>query len=239
MSYDGKQNGKAMKKKTTSNFQKEQTVEDVLKFPTLAIEDRGIQQRTAQHFGIRTELSSSDGITPVAYYFPYHMDGKVVGFKKRDLTKPKAQEGHFQTIGYQGVKCELFGQSSGNKTGGKKVWITEGEFDAAICWQTLKSKYEKGNPTVLSIGCGTSNAVQHIGQKGNMSYLKKFPEVIIGFDQDCATPQEAKKNIKKGVEATEEYIDAMVNRSIPQLIQRCKDLDLSYNHMRIVFWFDN
>lgn len=183
---------------------KEQTVEEVLAYPCLAVEERYISQKTAEHFGIRTEVSSVDGLTPIAYYFPYTMEGKTTGFKKRDMTKAKAQEGHFTTVGYVGVKCDLFGMQSCNKTGGKKVWISEGEWDAAICWQTLKSKYPQGNPNVLSIGCGTSNAVQHIGQKGNMAFLRKFEEKIIAFDNDCASPEEAKKNIKKGNEATSE-----------------------------------
>lgn len=235
MSYDGKSNGRSMSSK--SNYKTEQTVEEILKFPCLAIEDRGVEKRAAEHFQIRTELSSVDGMTPVAHYFPYHMEGKIVGFKKRDLTKAKAQDGHFTAVGYQGVKCELFGMPSCNKTGGKKVWVTEGEYDAAIVWQSLKAKHPQGNPNVVSIGCGTSNAVQHLGQKGNMSFLKKFPEKIVVFDNDSATPMEAKKKIKKGNEATAEVYGLIPDMLVAKLPEEQDPCDMYRNEgSEQLFW---
>jgi len=182
---------------------KEQTLADVLTFPILPIEERKITQKTAEHFGVRTELSSSDGRTPIAHYFPYTIEDRIVGYKKRDLTKPKQGNFHFTSIGYHGVKCDLFGLVSGNKTGGKKVFVSEGEIDCMLMWQCLKEGYKgKGNPTTLSIGCGTANAVQNLGQKANTRYLNKFSEKVFAFDNDSATPQERLKKIKRGNEAT-------------------------------------
>lgn len=195
--YKNKRTG-GNKKMTYQN----ETLEDVLSYPCEAIEDRGITKRTAEKFGVRTAYNPKDGITPVAYYFPYYLDGKIVGFKKRDLTKPKQQNGHFDVVGYQGVKCDMFGMHVSNKTGGKKIWVTEGELDSMIVWQTLKNKYPQANPSVVSISNGTATAVQNIGQKHNLKYLKKFQENILCFDNDSATPEEKAKGVVKGREAT-------------------------------------
>ena len=184
-----------------SNYEKE-TVQDVLSYPCLAIDERGITKKTAEKFGVRTAISQQDGVTPIAHYFPYYMEGELVGFKKRDLTIPKVQDFHFTTVGFQSVKCDLFGTHAANKTGGKKVWITEGEYDQLICWQTLKAKYPQSNPNVLSISNGTAGAVLNIGQKQNMKFLKKFQETILVFDNDKATPDEKARGIVKGNEAT-------------------------------------
>lgn len=197
------QKGKTMKQAVRyNNREKQETVEDVLEYGILEIPERGISLKAAEHFGVRTAVSESDGKTPIAHYFPYYLDGKLVGFKKRDLTVPKFSDAHFTVVGFQGTKCDLFGTYAGNKTGGKKVWITEGEYDSMILWQVLKNRYPSANPTVLSIGSGTANAVKNLGQKQNQSYLSKFSEVILAFDADKATQEERERDkIMKGRDA--------------------------------------
>lgn len=192
------------KKRGESMSYEKETVEDVLGYQCLAIPDRNITQKTAEHYGVRTALSTEDGSTPIAHYFPYYDESdQVVGFKKRDLTKHKKEKGHFSIVGLVKVDVvKLFGTHCGNSTGGKKVWVCEGEYDSMIVYQTLKDEYPRGNPTVLSIGFGTANSVQHIGQKMNMKFLNKFPEKITVFDNDRATLEEKEKGIKKGNEAT-------------------------------------
>ena len=195
---------KTKKKGGTEMTYEKETVEEIAEYPCLAIDDRGITQKTAEHFSVRTALSTTDGCTPIAHYFPYTSeDGTITGYKKRDLTKHKKEKGHFTIVGL--VKPEvvqLFGTRNGNATGGKKVWICEGEYDSMTSYQVLKDEYPRGNPTVLSIGFGTANAVQHIGQKFNMKFLNKFAEKITVFDNDHATMEEKEKGIKKGKEAT-------------------------------------
>ena len=192
----------AYKVATKWNTEKEETVEDVLKFPILPIPERNISQATAEHFEIRTAVSEKDGKTPIAHYFPYTLDGVVVGFKKRDLTKPKMQDGHFSAVGFQSVKCDMFGLSAANKTGGKKLFITEGCYDAAVLWEVMKGKYPSANPNVVSISNGTNNAVLNIGQKQNQTFIKKFSECVLVFDADQATQEEReKKKIMKGKDA--------------------------------------
>lgn len=214
---DGYFKGRKTGSMKQSNYINKEKIEDVLKYPCQAIEERGILQKTAEKFGVRTGLSSQDGITPIAHYFPYYIEGKLSGFKKRDLTIPKQQDRHFDVVGYQSIKCDLFGTEAANKTGGKKVWITEGEYDSMIVWQTLKGRYPQGNPSVVSVSNGTGSAVQNIGQKHNIKFLKKFPENILCFDNDSATPSEAAKGIKKGNEATADVYGLLPEVSVVNL----------------------
>ena len=199
--YKNKKTGSEAKMTKNNTYNKE-TVEEVKNYPIRAIEERGITEETCRRLGIRTGLSTEDGVTPVAHYFPYSLDGKLVGYKKRDLTKPKMQEGHFSIIGFQSIKCDMFNMANSNKTGGSKVWVTEGEYDCALVWQTLKAKFGKVKPSVVSISNGTAAAVLNIGQKHNMKFLSKFKEVVLAFDNDSATPSEKVSGIKKGKEAT-------------------------------------
>lgn len=179
-----------------------ETIEQVNQLPILAIEERGITQKTAEHFGVRTALDEQTR-KPVAHYFPYTEKGVLVGYKKRNLTKPKeGRNGHFSSIGSQGVTNDLFGTVSGNKSGGKRIVITEGEYDAMIAWQVMKDKYPSANPTVVSISNGTNNAVKNIGQKQNMSFIKKFAESALAFDNDHRQESEP-KHIMRGKEATQ------------------------------------
>lgn len=197
----------------------EETVEDVKTYPFKAIPERGIDEKTAERFGIRTKLSAKDGMTPEAHYFPYTLEGKIVGFKKRDLTVPKQQKGHFSTIGFQSVACDLFGLEGSNKSSKRMIFITEGEYDAAILWQVLREKYRakdntsrKPNFTVVSISNGTANAVQNLAQKNNFKLVNKFEEVIIAFDADRANEAEKAKGIMKGKDAV-----AAVYSILPQM----------------------
>lgn len=180
-------------------------VDDVLNYPIRAIPERGINLETASRFGIRASVDGQDGETITGLYSPYTKKGKITGFKKKDLTLSKKERYHFTTVGEVGLDSELFGTSLVG--GGKKVFVTEGELDAAFLYQTLKegvkgTKYESMEPAVISVGCGTANAASHISN--NLDHLGNFEEVILAFDQDEATSEERKKGIRKGWDAVAE-----------------------------------
>ena len=194
---------------------KKYTVEKILEFPFSEIKERGISKKTCEHFGIRTEFSEQTG-KPVAHWFPYtdQDTGEIIGFKGRDLTKDKKEKYHFIVVGnVTPEKAALFGTNCGNSSGGKKVFITEGEYDCAASYEVLKERNPKYNPTTLSIGFGTKNAVLHIGQKKNMQHLRKFSEIVLAFDNDFATQDERKRGIMRGKEAT-----AAVYGLIPEIL---------------------
>ncbi|AXN57919.1 primase/helicase protein [Acinetobacter phage ABPH49] len=221
----------------------QETLEDILTYPSKAIPERGISEETARHFGIRVKLSAKDGLTHEAHYFPYYIEGKVCGYKKRDLTIPKLQNGHFSTIGYQGVQCELFGMHAANKTSKRMIVITEGEYDAAIAWQTIRENYKKDgkpvkiNPTVVSITNGTSNAVQCLSQKVNYKLVNKFEQVIVAFDGDKATEAEKAKGIMKGKDATAAVYSVIPQMKVSDIPEDMDPCDMYNKGMAVqLFW---
>lgn len=224
----GYENPKAFKRSGggVSTFRVEETIEDISGYPCLAIPERGITRETAEHFGIRVKLDGQTGMRHDAHYFPYYYDGKLAGYKKRDLTKPKADKGHFTVVGFQSVACELFGMQSANTTGGKRVFITEGEYDAAVLYQTLKDKYPRGNPSVVSISNGTSNAVQNIGQKVNMKFIKRHAETVLCFDADKANEAEKQKKIMKGRDALAAVYSLMPEIKVADFPEDCDPCDM-------------
>lgn len=182
-------------------------LEDIQQFPIRAISERGITKDTAEHFGVRVSLSEANGKDITAIYFPYTKNGKIVGYKKKDLTQPKKSKYHFTHIGEVGADCELFGQNVA-PTGGKKCFTLEGELDVLAAWQVLKEKYPSGNPATVGIG-GTSWAAKQVGN--NLKFYENFQENVFAFDQDKATEEERKRGVKKGKEATQDVAMLMPN----------------------------
>ena len=193
-----------------------ETLQSISKLKYASWPERGISDNTFKWAGVRMSYSEKDGITPVAIYFPYHdKDGKICGYKKRDLTKPKEERGHFTTIGYVGTSCQFFLQHRA-KTNAKRLIICEGELDALAMWEAVcqyanatgKPELKKIPRAIVSISCGTSNAAANIAY--NEKWVKKWlkgesgdKKLIISFDNDEANSIEREKGIIKGREATE------------------------------------
>lgn len=205
--------------KDMENTSKE-TVAEILKYPFVNAEDRGIRKEICEKFGIRAALSEKDGSTVEAYYFPsYNQKGKIVGFKKQDITKGKEEKGHWSTVGSVSISNKLFGQEVAEAVNRKKnnVVITEGEWDSVSVYQSLidnvkGTKYDGMQPFVVSIPMGTANAVEAILH--NEDFVKAFDGLTMFFDDDFCTPAELKKNIMKGHEAREAVAGAFVDSGI-------------------------
>ncbi len=153
---------------------------------TRSILSRGIDQSTCEFYGVRTLLEGTDGHTPVAIAYPYYdINHNLIAYKKRLL-----EDKIFNVIGTT-KECLLFGA---NKfSGGKKLYITEGELDALSLYQILKNlsghDWKHLDPCVVSLPHGAKSAAAALGR--NLEYLDKFSEVILVFDQDDAGQQAA------------------------------------------------
>lgn len=197
-----------------------ETIKDVLEYPIAVMPERKITKETCKKFGVRMAISEEDGKTPVAYYFPYYdSKGKLSGYKKRDLTLDKHEKYHFTTIGKVGVDCKLFGQTVAESIEQKRknLVYVEGEADQLSTYQAMKeqvrgTKWEAMEPFVVSLSCGTANAVE--ATLHNEGFIRSFDSLSLMFDNDSATEAEKKKNIIRGKEATEAVASALVGTGI-------------------------
>lgn len=193
---------------------------DVAKLPIKEIADRGIRKETCERFGVRCAVSTQDGTTPVAYYFPsYNQKGKVVGYMKQDITKDKSETGHWTAIGSVSINNKLFGQDVAEsvKRKRKNLIATEGQIDTMSAYQAATDKVKGGQydgmePFIVSIPLGTANAVE--AMLHNQEFVKSFESLSTFFDNDESTPAETKKGIMKGREATEAVMAAFVGSGI-------------------------
>lgn len=197
-----------------------ETVKEISDYPIADLRERGIRKDTCETFGVRMSLSEKDGRTKTAIYFPYFdKKGVLCGYKKRDLTLEKHEKYHFTVIGKVGVECKLFGQqvAESQERRRKSLWYVEGEYDVMSLHQaTLDSlegtKYEGLEPFCVGLSCGTANAVE--ATIHNKDFIDSFEKIILGFDNDEATPQEKLKSIKRGKEATEDVAACLLSDNV-------------------------
>lgn len=151
-------------------------------FACFNIAERKLKKDYLSYFGVKIGVSEEDGITPRSAYFPYTLKGDLVAYKARLL-----EEKRMWSIGSQ-KGCDFFGWEQAKLTGNKKLFITEGEFDAVALFQIMK-EHNKGtayadiNPAVVSLSNGASGAVKQI-QDHLPDIRKLFKEVVLVFDTD-------------------------------------------------------
>lgn len=197
-----------------------ETVADVQALKSVDITERGIRKETLERFGVKVAVSQEDGKTPEAVYFPsYNQKGKITGYSKQDLTKPKEEKYHWSVVGSVTIGNKLFGQNVAEAQNRKRnnLTLTEGQWDMLSVWQagvdSVKgTKYEGIEPLVASIPMGTANAVESILH--NEAYVLSHDSLTIFFDDDHCTPAELQKKIIKGHEAREAVANALVGSGI-------------------------
>lgn len=218
---------KGSMKKTS--YEPQETIQEVLQYKFLALPERGLIKEDAELYEIRTAVDPKDGKTPIKSYFPSrNKQGEVTGFKTRDWTIPKEQDGHFGVVGAVKVSNQMFGQHLLAK-GGKKLIIVEGEEEVpatrrAILDSLKGTKYAgKIEPNVVSINCGTANAAENVAH--NLEFVQSFSEIVLSLDSDEATPKEAAKGIMKGKEAKEDIAGLLLTDNIYTITHPngCKD----------------
>lgn len=207
-----------------------ETVAEVMMLPFMAYPKRHLSKKVMEILGIRTGVSTKDGETIVAHYFPYYdRDNKVIiGYKKRDLTKTKHERGHFSIVGdVRPSNCSFFGSKFLERLPRKKrINVLEGEYDVAAAYEAFFRNTQAKNkgfpPHVVSISHGTSSAVNSFASNGAL--LKKYDEIVLGFDNDSANKLEREEGIKKGLEAIEDVANFLMSENLFMLeYLGCKD----------------
>ena len=226
-------------------FEPKETLQEVSTFKVADVPERGIRKETLERFGVKVAVSTEDGKTPVAVYFPsVNQKGKVTGYAKQDLTKTKEEKGHWSCIGNVTIGNKLFGQNVAEQQNRKRnnLVITEGQWDTLSVYQALVdnvkgTKYEGLEPLVVSIPMGTANAVESILH--NEDYVMSHDALTIFFDDDHCTPAELKRNIMKGHEAREAVANALVGSGLSLFTVSPDDgLKDASDYMQIGRWED-
>lgn len=183
-----------------------ETLQEIEKLPSYGDLSRSLLPISMSYFGIKTEISTKDGLTPTAHYYPFTKNGEVVGYKKRIMPKTFSVVGDARNV-------ELFGQDKASKLlNNKRLFITEGELDAVALFQSIielsrGTEWEDRRPSVVSITHGSSSALKNIST--NIEFIRKYAEVAICFDQDDA-----------GKAATEEVVKLLPNAFVVSLSEK-------------------
>ncbi len=148
---------------------------DIIKireYPSLGMTTRNISGNTTSYFGVKTHTYEGKP----AHFYPYGDDC----YKVRILPKD------FRVIG---KPKKLFGQDKFNS--GKILVITEGEIDALSVSQAMMDKKNTYYP-VVSIP--SANQLSLLLE--NRSWVRRFNEVILWFDNDEAGRKAVKEAAK-------------------------------------------
>lgn len=182
------------KRKTPEEIEKE--LKEVLnEYQTCALEDRGLKQEYLEYFNIKVGVSEVDGITPITHYYPYTKENMHVAYKVRLIENKR-----MWSIGNQ-KDVDLFGWKQAVRTGAKRLFITEGELDAAALFQVMKEdnkndeRYAAFNPAVCSLPHGSGSAGRDIARL-LPQISKYFKEVVLVFDMDEAGKAAAQDVLK-------------------------------------------
>ncbi len=143
--------------------------------PSKADNSRALSDWAMAYFGVKTELSETDGTTVTAHYYPYTKGSDdVVAYKHRELPKKFSTIGDFKSV-------DLFGLRQALNTGGRKVFITEGECfpgDAEVLtpngWTAFS---ELGDEDVMMVDAAYNGAftkpLDKIHKKGSFSIVRQ------------------------------------------------------------------
>lgn len=183
---------KPPKRKTEDEINEE--IQEIRNLKSTREEHRGIRPEYFARAGIKLAYSEYDGKTPFSFNFPYTVDGKLIGYKTIMLDK-KAMWSVGDIKG-----ADLFNWEIAKKSGVKRLYITEGEWDCRALEQMLedhaakrKSQYNKFAVTSLPHGVGSAvNTLSRMRKE----IPKFFTEIVLVFDNDEAG-KKAVKDVQK------------------------------------------
>ena len=153
---------------------------------SMAVPSRSLSQESLDYYGVKVGVSQRDGETPEVLYFPYTTEhGELFRYKAK-LLDPKKM----WSVGLTGQPVQFFGWQQAIATGGKNLYITEGETDAIALLDIFRKKnagteYEKFTPAIVSIPNGAGNAANFISSQMD-EITRRFKDVVLVFDQDQA-----------------------------------------------------
>lgn len=146
----------------------EKKLKEIASLPVRGFKERKISKEVCEFFDVKVSYNADSGEI-AAHYYPYE-NGKA--YKVRELPK------QFKWVS---KSEDLFGKDKFS-SGGKRIYVVEGEIDTLSVAQTLHDRYGKIYPVV-----GLSSAT--IASKTllkDREWLRSFKEIILCFDNDDA-----------------------------------------------------
>ena len=131
------------------------------------VANRGITEKTMRLYGYETIAKDGKKAEIASFY----RDGTIVGQHLRGPNKT------FRWIG-DASSPTLWGQHLW-KNGGKRLVITEGEYDCMTVSQLFNNKW-----AVVSLPNGAAGAVKAV--KDNLEFVSGYQEIVLMFDNDDA-----------------------------------------------------
>lgn len=160
---------------------------DISECPIVELPERALKLAALTHFGIRAGFDQVNGDAIASYHFPYYEGDKLVAYK--NCLKELNAKGKKTMWSTGSIKnADLFGWRQAIESGSRKLFITEGEFDAAALWSIIKrqqqgTQYANETPAVVSLKSGASSALDGITK--NIDAIRQyFQEVVLVFDKD-------------------------------------------------------
>lgn len=140
--------------------------EDALEYTYEYVPHRGLNKRTLEHYDIKSKIDADGKPIADGFYYPSGCcKSRILSSKDFYWLKPE---------GLTEVPADLFGRDKFTAGGNEAIIITEGEYDAATCFQVL------GIPAV-SVRSASSAASDCALSR---SFLGSFQKIYLGFDAD-------------------------------------------------------
>lgn len=162
-------------------------LDEISSYRCLDLPLRGLKQAALNDYGVKIGVSEVDGVTPESYYFPRKIDGEVKGYKCGLFSLGGDGKKRMWSIG-ETREADLFGWDLAVQSGARRLFITEGEFDAIALYQIIRrmqhgTDYQDNMPAVISVPHGAGNAPKDLARVAD-KINRHFKEVVLVFDND-------------------------------------------------------
>jgi twinkle protein len=205
--YKDKEDGYKPIRKAKSDQEIKEDINSIHSYPCTDLPSRSLKKEALEYFGVKIGLSQIDGETPETYHFPYYEETEFKAYKTGLFELgPDGKKRVWSTGDMRNV--DLFGWSQAVGCGDRRLYITEGEFDAVALYQCFRraqhgTQYADNVPAIVSLPKGAGNASQDLARLRE-KIRKHFKEVVLVFDMDEA----GRKAVDKVLKENPDYISA-------------------------------
>lgn len=151
----------------------------ISKYPVEASPTEKLDKETIAFFNVKLGFDQETASEVRSHYYPYLVKGELKAYQVKVLDEKK-----FFFLG-DTSNIEPFGWEQAVASGGRRLFITEGQKDAMAVWQVLNKFGKFANPpAVISLPNGVKSVDKMIPFIPQMD--SRWKEVVLCFDNDDA-----------------------------------------------------